>query len=267
MHGGEPSFVLVPRCIPWPSFQVTLKQLRERMSGKRIVVFEANAQNLDKYAEDIDVIPYIGQRFQAEQMHQQLEGKLDWSRCALIVVPVTNQDGSGYDNVMQFARTGRGVQAVYITPKGQLKGIPQSATAIAGSEFADYDPTAAMPGSIELVYQLEDGTLYVQGWLREQDELSSLTPCESDGAAGDNGEYDQVSLFRYMHADFPLTEGTNLGVAVFIPEAGEEIPQGLTFEFEDGGHAWLMLPDEFDKKDKPAQCLAKVGATFQKCLP
>ena len=276
----ESSFIFVPRCTPWPPFQVTLKQLRERLPGKRIVVFEANAQNLEKYAEDIEVIQYTGQRFLAAHMHQQLQGKLDWSRCALVVVPVTSHDGSGYENVLQFAGTVQGVPAAFIAPNGQIKPIPDHITAAMppamiggqgtayGAGAVDYsylDPTAGMPGSIDLVYHLDDGTLYLQGWLKEQEALASLAPSESDESADEDGDYEEVFLFRHLRADLSVTSGTLLGIAIFIPDA-EKIPQGVTLKFKNGEHVWLSLPEEFDKIDKPALCLAKVGPIFQQCL-
>ena len=280
MEAEVSRFIFVPRCTPWPPFQITLKQLRERLPDKRIVVFEANAQNLDKYPNDIEVIQYMGQRFLAAPMHQQLAGKVDWSMCALIVVPVSNHDGSGYENVLQFAGTVPGVSAAFITPAGQIKPLPgHIAGAIPaammggqgmpyGAGAMDYsyiDPTAGMPGSIDLLYHLDNGTLYLQGWLREQDQLESISPSRKDESADDNREYEEVYLFRHMRADLSATAGSIMGIAIFINDV-EKVPKGITLRFKNGSHMWLSLPDEYDKLEKPAQCLAKVGNIFQQCL-
>ena len=274
-------FIFVPRCTPWPPFQITLKQLRERLPDKRIVVFEANAQNLDKYPKGIEVIQYTGQRFHADHMRQQLEGKLDWRRCALIIVPVTSHDGSGYENVLHFAGTVLGVSAAFITPSGQIKPLPShfaqtASSALKGGEqgmqegmgngdYPFYGKTTVMQDRIDVVYHIDDGILYLQGWLNEQDALEGLAPCGSDESADENDQFEKAYCFRYLRSGPSVTTDTLLGIALFV-HGVEKIPEGVSLRFAKGSHVWLLLPEEFDKRDKPTECLASIGITFQKCL-
>ncbi len=119
---GDYDSILIPRCIPWGSFQAVLKAVRKIFRLKKLSVLEANKDNLDRYEKGSAVIPYRGDRFTPRRMRDQLESFVDCGKTA-VIIPINNEDGRGFEHLIDFALLGGFRSAFIATRDGKLTSL------------------------------------------------------------------------------------------------------------------------------------------------
>ncbi len=199
------SFVLVPRCVPFDPFREYVRKIREHYQGHRLVIFEANPDNLQRYAKDITVIPYKGKSFLTDEMRAQLREKVDWNMCAAIVIPLSNQDGAGFEQLLRFAREAAPTPAFAMTPdlSPRLLSGRASSTEPASSLLIEERHVSAC-------HQYPDGTVALVGWIADPGaQVAELTIQSSVLSAPI-----PAAIFRYPHPDLK-SSGNTSGIAIF----------------------------------------------------
>src|SRR5438105_655735 len=132
-------FVFVPRCVPVDLFEKYLGLIAAKFPNRRIVVFESNPANLHRYESNISTLPFEGKRFLTEQMLAQVEGKVDWSACDAILIPLSGNTTHGFEQLVQFADRAATAPIYLITPDTtftQVTRSKQNAAAKASSEVS-----------------------------------------------------------------------------------------------------------------------------------
>ncbi len=249
MPAAAPSFVLVPRCVPWDAFTEFLGGIRKRFPGCRMAVFEANPGNLRRYAPGIQVLQYRGARFFESDMRAQLEGKLDWRSCAAVVVPLGNDEGRGYEQLIGFARGCSGIPAFVMAPDLSLRSVsyaPAVATPATGG--------ASLERAVLGCFRARDGALAIVGRLPD-----GGSPAERLAVCSDSGPAQvEATVFRYPCPDYGAP-GEEAGIAVFIPPG---IPAlGLRIRCP-GGSEFKIDPDT---PSDPSALMEEFVVAFNRC--
>ncbi len=249
MPAADSSAVLVPRCVPWDAFTECLGKIRTQFPRHRVVVFEANAGNLQRYPSWAETIHYRGQRFLEADMRSQLEGKLDWDKCAAVVVPLGNKDGKGFEQLVGFARGCGEVPAYVMTPDLSLRSLSpwpaRGAMAVAGSVCHQQAISC---------FRSDDGALAIVGRLPD-----GGVPADRLTLLGDAGSAPvEAAVFRYPGPDAGAPDDKT-GVAIFVPPRFHST--ALRIRYPDGCERTLDL----DPSSDTAALLDEFVVAFNRC--
>jgi O-antigen biosynthesis protein len=221
MHIDQP-FILIPRCVPWNLFQEYLPKIRNRFPTQLHVILESNEANLKSYDPSITVVPYQGLRFLSNDMHMKLSEIVEWKYCTGVVIPWSNMDGTGFENLMGFGRSVAPIPVYVIRPD---LTIQQNAPPEVGSSFK---VGAMLEGSAEHIYHSRDGRLFICGWVTDQ-ELLPLQP--TIALDGEQCRGKSAEIFRYPRPDIPgIPPEKCLGFVIFV-SARKKIPTSLSLNY------------------------------------
>ncbi len=169
----QPPYVLIPRCVPWDMFTRYLEAIGMRFPSHRIVVVESNPANLKRYAAGFDVIPYKGSRFLSEDMLRELPKSVAQQQCRAIVIPISNMDGSSFEQLFEFALKSAPISSYVLTPDLQLRTLStgSSDVGLQNLERWNFGQTDAknvdgpVAGSLHHQHMCNSGLMYAFGWL------------------------------------------------------------------------------------------------------
>jgi hypothetical protein len=85
-------YILLPRTILWDHFKLILPEIQQKFYGTKIYVLEPDPNYLYSYPSFAQVIPYTRKSTSWHAIKKTLRGKLDFSDCQAILIPVIGDE-------------------------------------------------------------------------------------------------------------------------------------------------------------------------------